>query len=235
MTFDFDYRLAVLTHGNMETLNQTLDSFFAHVSPRPSEVFVYADGVSAADRRAWMESRDLDDRFHLRFGPDQQGFCVATGMLWRWVSEPPDPYVFWLEHDFEFLRDVDLRELAVVLDSDHRLAQMALVRGAANPKERDAGGLIESRPGEFDQMCGVYDGRFVHPTPPWLRHRAFFTTNPSLMRRRLMAERPWPMDGRGSCEGRYGIDLVAAGYEFGFWGAGEPWVEHIGVRNGFGY
>lgn len=227
----FDYRLAVLTHGRMGTLDAALESFFAHVTPRPSQVCVYADGVLPSMRRSWQE-RERRNGVELRAGPVQQGFCAATGQLWRWATEGDVPYVFWLEHDFMIERPVDLRELAAVLDADRSIAQMALVRGPVSPVEEEAGGLIESRPGEFDlRAIMVADGVRV----PWLRHRSFFTTNPSLMRTDFMRENPWPVDGQAQCEGHYGIDLVQRGYEFGYWGAGEQWVDHIGVRTGIGY
>lgn len=231
----FDYRLAVLTHGRMTTLDTALASFYENVTPAPSQVCVYADGVIPSRRRDWLAQRGSRVGAELRAGPAQQGFCAATGQLWQWASAPDVPYVFWLEHDFVFLRPVDVRELAVVLDADHLLAQVALVRGPVSPEERAAGGLIESRPGEFEEMCGVYDGGFVQPTDPWLRHRSFFTTNPSLMRREFMASNPWPTDGEPLCEGHYGIDLVQRGYKFAYWGGGEQWVDHVGRRTGFGY
>jgi hypothetical protein len=68
-----------------------------------------------------------------------------------------------------------------------------------------------------------------------LRHRSFFSTNPSLLRRDFMVENPWPADGEPFCEGRFGLELVQKGYSFGIWGDGDIWVDHIGRREGFGY
>jgi hypothetical protein len=31
------------------------------------------------------------------------------------------------------------------------------------------------------------------------------------------------------------MDLRELGFDFAVWGSGEPWVEHVGVRTGFGY
>jgi hypothetical protein len=50
-----------------------------------------------------------------------------------------------------------------------------------------------------------------------------------------MLENPWPADVAAECEGRFGFELVERGYEFGYWGNGERWVDHIGVRTGKGY
>ncbi len=60
------------------------------------------------------------------------------------------------------------------------------------------------------------------------------TTNPCLFPSRLAHEQPWPEVSQ-FCEGVYGIQLREAGYRFAFWGNGEQWVEHVGVRDGFGY
>jgi hypothetical protein len=105
---------------------------------------------------------------------------------------------------------------------------MALVRDAVNADERRAGGLIKSRPGQFQPQEGSH---------PWLRHRSYFTTNPSLMRTSFMRDDPFLDDGEPYCEGRYGIHLLTRGYTFGAWGSGEEWVAHMGVRDrtGKGY
>lgn len=150
------------------------------------------------------------------------GFCRSTKASWECASRAVEDHVFWLEHDFEFLRPVDLRELASILDRLPHYAQMALMRDAVNSDEIAAGGLYELRRDEYT------------PLDHWLSHRSYLTTNPSLMRTDFLRENPWP--GYDSeCEGRFGIDLVAAGYQFGAWGSGEPWVRHIGERTGHGY
>lgn len=205
------YVLAVLSHGDDEDryLADTLMAFDWQVSPTPI----------------------LSVRVHDR--PPLKGFCHQTRTLWadaiRVAGEMDAEYVFWLEHDFHVTRPVDLRQLAAVLDADHGIAQMALVRNAVNATELAAGGLVASRPGEFTDEGG------------WLSHRSYFTTNPSLMRTAFMAEHPFgtaggkrlPQDIR--CEGEYGIALREAGFRFGVWGGGEEWVRHVGHRDGRGY
>lgn len=218
-----NYRLAVLTHGRMSTLDETIDSFRANVTPAPAGTFIYADGIWTSLQREWTLRRQ--DGYLFRSGPVARGFCHATRALWDWVSEPGADYVFWLEHDFLFLRPVDLAPIARILDANlNDLAQVALCRGPANEAETAAGGLVASRPGEFEPTG---DG--------WLRHRSYFTTTPSLMRRAFMAANPFLYDGDPSCEGRYGAGLVERGYSFGLWGDGEEWVQHVGIRAGFGY
>lgn len=220
------YRLAVLTHDRMSTLDESLASFTANVTPQPEETFVYADGVWESLRREWAVRHR--GRYLFRAGAVQRGFCAATAALWEWATEPGADYVFWLEHDFVFTRPVDLEPLASLLNIDRRLAQVSLCRGPANAIESAAGGLVESRPGEFEP-------RDTADRLRWLQHRSYFTTNPSLMRRDFMVENPFVDDREPNCEGRYGVDLVSRGFSFGLWGAGEPWCDHIGIRNGLGY
>jgi hypothetical protein len=185
------------------------------VSPEPSLVLAFHDGAGYA----YMP---FGGQFRVVAGASQRGFCGATRELWAGAAAGWCDYVFYLEHDFEFLRPVDLTQLAVVLDANPALAQMALMRDAVNAEEKAAGGLYESRPGQYAKRDG------------WLEHSAYLTTNPSLMSAEFMRRNPWP-DYPDRCEGRFGIDLLDAGYRFGAWGTGEPWVRHIGERTGFGY
>ena len=233
----FRYRAACLTHGDdTETLTETLASFEEFVTPHPLDWIIAQDGPGY-----WT----VPERWTGYAGQPwvgQVGFCEATRRLWEMASKSrelnygergqaffiPDPpeFIFWLEHDFRFTRPLDLEPLAECLMADPSLAQMALMRGPVNEQEIAAGGLFESRAGEYelDGLRGL----------PFLRHRSYFTTNPSLMRTAFMREEPWPVYD-DQCEGRFGIDLVDHGYSFGVWGDGEPWVEHIGTRSGVGY
>ena len=123
--------------------------------------------------------------------------------------------------------------MARVLDMHNDLAELALMRGSVNNEERAAGGVIEKHIGRGD----VFSKILSHGDDfdiSWLSHRAYFTTNPSLMRKEFMYLNPWP-DYERECEGRFAFDLRDRGYCFGIVGNGEPWVTHIGVRNGKGY
>jgi hypothetical protein len=226
-----DYTLAVLTHGPGRTIYQVLASFQDKVTPRPSRIAVHCDGPRQAPVRA------LDLLAEQSFDSEQRGFCRATGRLWKWASDGETEFVFWLEHDFVFLRPVDLEPLAATLRADPTVAQMQLMRTPVAQAEIAAGGLFEMRRDDYTPRMWV-------PEPPitnvpgdvciWQSHRSYFTTNPSLMRSEFMALNPWPDDDAGQCEGRFSIDLVKRGFSFGVWGSGEPWVQHIGRRDGSG-
>lgn len=233
-----DYTLAVLTHGDSATIDRAVNSFMDKVRPAPAHVLVYKDGSASGGPEHQWEIQDGSGWDH-RLGGEQRGFCHATGELWQWATEQDTEFVFWLEHDFTFLRPVHLSDLAEPLLEDLKLAQMQLMRNAVSVEEIAAGGLYEMRRADYEPSTtdplpeGTRAGErsLLH----WLMHRAYFTTNPSLMRTAWMAEHPWLDDGQPFCEGRFGIDLVKRGFHFGVWGHGEPWVEHIGQRTGFGY
>lgn len=224
-----NYLLAVLSHGEPRSpyLEETLRSFHDHVTPTPSFALHYHDG------RGEAEAPLIDIGWA---GPEHLGFCRATQSLWDAAVTNARmrnlEYVFWLEHDFRFERHVDLVELATVLHRDE-VAQVSLMRDAVNKAERKAGGVVEANPDAFAPM-EEDDGS------QWLRHRAYFTTNPSLMRVEFMENHPFaagpshlPYDIE--CEGRYGLDLKGKGFSFAVWGDGSPWVTHTGTRDGVGY
>lgn len=245
-----DYLLVVLTHGpDPEPLRRTLTAFHQHVRPLPTEGVVYCDGeapIKRASDEAFLRN-DWTDWAVASLSPEPLGFCPITRDAWRSASGlaqaedrvgfgPGDhPHVFWLEHDFEITRDVDLAPIAHTLDEYPWLAQMALMRDAVNEQEKAAGGLYESRPGQYQhRLTAITDGNPGVRYWPWRSHSAYLTTNPSMMRRDFMAAHPWP-SYESECEGRFGIDLIRDGFRFGVWGEGEPWCSHIGTRTGTGY
>lgn len=216
-----DYRLAVLTNGR-PCLRETLEAFRLFVTPPPVDVLVYDDGLSSKPYGGGTEWANIP---YLTIGePVPVGFCAAVPRLWRAAAGAGPPLVFWLEDDQLIRRPVDLVPLAGVLSRERRLAQMGFMRGPANDVEALAGGVRAARPEDYAERDGL-----------WLESRTNFSTGCSLLVRHFMREEPWPEEYDSECEGRYSLDLLARGYTFGVWGLGEPWVDHIGVRSGFGY
>lgn len=216
-----NYRLVVLTHGDCEPLLSTIDSFCENVSPLPTSMYIHVDGPTVDVPVPTTSIRSVE----IALAEPARGFCGSCRAAWAEATRGGHEFVFWLEHDFRFTQPVDLEQLASVLDANPQLAQMALMRQAVNKKEWDAGGLVGSRPGQFEPRGG------------WLEQRAFLTTNPSLMKREFMVKNPWPDPAEmpSECEGMFGIHLREQGYSFGMWGAGEVWVVHTGARTGWGY
>jgi hypothetical protein len=239
-----DYRLIVITHGDCAPLRATLESFVEHVTPKPTSVWLHRDGPTKDGVDIPVVTRDGTPG-ETDFSHPAVGFCRSVAKGWAAAAAAAEPYVFWLEHDFRFIRDVDLNLLAAALDLNPEIAQMSFMRAAANTAELAAGGVVanqRARGSEFiERTLWATSAWFHRDGPgdtalPWLDHDAYFTTNPSLMTTAFMAENPWPTEYTSWCEGRFGIDLKARGHRFGIVGQAEPWVEHVGTRDeGFGY
>jgi hypothetical protein len=222
-------KIAVLLigDGRDELRQQTLSSFL-------SRVFGYRLGYVV----------QVDDRRH------EMGFGGAIRAGWHYLAEalreaslegvpPPFDYVFHLEEDWVFRESIDLRWLAAMLGGGKMpgrqalpvLAQAALKRGPVNAVERAAGGLIEQWPHEYR------DAGIIGPegAVPYVQHRLFFTTNPSLYRASLMLL-GWP-EGAAS-ERAFTDRCLEFGYWFGYYGerTHPPTIEHTGTqRTGGGY
>ncbi len=172
----------------------------------------------------WRAEFMVDDSSHTL------GFAGAVQRGWSMLLAASDAdYVFHVEDDFVFTRDVDLAELVAVMESNPHIAQMALVRQPWSPQEIAAGGIVKMDPGAYIKVTTI---------PPysahWLEHRKWFTTNPCLYRRSL-CERGWP-DAPDS-ERKFSDALFAdPDVRCAYWGRGEVWVRHIGTeRAGVGY
>lgn len=229
----FRYRLIVLTHGIEESLGACLASFRANVTPLPVDAYMHADGKHAYRRQQEQAVAFPEWEWRLGRTEREEGFCTSVRTAWREALHAPrdHTHVFWLEHDFRFVRPVNLEKLARAMATHNapgggKLAQMALMRNAANEEEIEAGGLYENVM-RRDPLAYIRHAS-------WLEHGLYFTTNPSLMPVGFMEANPWPADS-GMCEGAFGIKLRQRGYTFGVWGGGETWVEHYGARTGRGY
>lgn len=219
--------LLVITDGREDYLDRTIQSAQANLVGPITERWLY-DDTGDDTYRDLLRTR-YPQFHHINAGP-RQGFGGAIRAAWAqiaWHSQAR--YVFHLEQDFTFNRPVPLRDMALVLEGNPHLAQLALRRQPWNDTEKAAGGLLEVQPDEF---TGRSDGPHE-----WLEHRLWFTTNPSLYRVDLTRKHPWPKGHRS--EGMFTADLLRSPkVRFGYWGArdsGEA-VEHIGYeRAGQGY
>ena len=215
-----------LTAGRRRYLERTIGSFEERVHGNFGRLMILDD--SGTPTFAAFLKRKYGDRWEIvktRGGPS--GFTQAIRAAWADEQKRPmgAPYIFHLEEDFVFDRPVYVDEMVGVLESDPKLAQVALLRGAFFPPEKRAGGIIEEDPGAYEHRNG--NG------PPHLVHQKFFTTNPCVYRRDLL-QRGWP--AQKDSETVMSRNLVRRGYSFAFMGDGEPWITHIGAqRTGLGY
>lgn len=220
--------LLVMTDGR-DHIFETIPSFEAFASGPISERWIHDD---SGDPRHADKLRRIFPAYTVLTTPGRSGFGGAIRSTWNHLrQESSADFVFHLEDDFTFRRLVDLGQMAALLDRHPELVQVALRRQAWNREELAAGGVVEVAPGDFeDQRDELLD-------LDYLTHRRFFTTNPSLYRRRLMVEHSWP-DGAHS-EGYFSAAVFAdPDARSAFLGARDSgeWVHHIGsTRAGTGY
>ena len=228
--------LLVMTDGRDDYLVHCLASVAERVRGPISEWWMFDD---TGDRAYRARLADRYPRFTHINGGRRQGFGGAIRYAWERLRADSDAdYVFHVEQDFTFSREVDLSEMAEVLDEQPHLVQLALRRQAWSADEHAAGGVVQRHP-EAYRETGDERGR------RWLEHRLFFTTNPSLYRRSLCGA-GWPTGEKS--EGMFSVRLCETGLpgvapadlRFGYWGAFDSgeWVHHIGrsrARGGYGY
>lgn len=214
----------VRTGGEPETwpdrwsyLQRSLPSLVEHVTGPIVQRRIYSDW--APDHRAELAGLAAEHGFTV-VGPDRHvGYAAAMQLLWSYIDRrATGEYILSVEDDFLYERDVDLVPMIETLEEHPELQQLALLRGPVFPREIEAGGVLPTMKSEPVLRN--------HRPFPYLEHRDHFTANPSLFRRRLV-QTPWPTGE--NTERRFG-DLVLrdASARFGYWGAGEPWISHIG-------
>jgi GT2 family glycosyltransferase len=210
-----------ITNGARDTLAKTIHSARTMLQG-PVGRWVICDGSKGKHGRIAAENPDWDV---IDTGQDP-GYGLAMSRAYDIAVASGQPWVFWLEDDFTFPQPMDLRAMQSVMDQHPDLAQLALLRQAWYEPEIEAGGIIEAAPDKFTQREGC------------VAHRAFWTSNPMLCRRSLLARHRWPK-GQYS-EGRFGRQLFTADRQAhsAFYGSigDPPRTTHIGEeRAGRGY
>lgn len=219
--------LCVFTDGR-EHIYETIPSALAMLQGPITRRIIYDDSGDPLNRDRLAEAFPT---FTIAHSPEgREGFGGAIRFMWRYLAAwDTNKYVFHLEDDFLFNREVDLNMICRLLESHPSLVQVALRRQPWNDAERAAGGIVEMNPEAY------LDAYFE--TLPWAAHREFFTTNPCVYRRSLCS-RGWPDDPHS--EGKLGAiirdESVAPPFAFWGWKFSDPWVTHIGKeRVGSGY
>lgn len=218
----------VIADGRTDYLLRMFASIH-HLRGNIGRVVIHDDSGSH-DHREWLQDHFCDVEI-ADVEVKRRGFtgAVISARNWLEANDSAD-YVFWLEQDFEFIRDIPLDAMADVLDHHHHITQMALRRQPWNAQETRAGGIVEMHPDDYaDRTDGLHH---------WLEHRRFFTTNPALLPRRIVTDGLWP--NHAESEGHYGLRMYAEHprWASAFWGARDSgiWVRHIGTdRVGTGY
>ncbi len=220
-----EYDLVMLSNGRREYLLETYKSFREHASTAPANCTIVNDSGDPAFRD-WLEKSDTFKDFMKVHHAKNRGFGMATTSAWEQAAKAKSPYVFYLEEDFVFDRPFIIRDMAQVLQDRSDLAQVALLRAPFFKAELKAGSIPNEHPKHYTRQTtrGI---RF-------LKHKLFYTTNPSLMKRETFAS-GWPGTKPHSERAKTG-EFVVDGKEFAFMGWGESWCHHIGEqRTGRGY
>lgn len=154
-------------------------------------------------------------------GSGHHGYTEGVRRLWRYIDgRVADPYVFLAEDDFLYLRTVDLGAMAETLRRTSRLRQLALLREAYYPREREDGTILGWPLASFEAVDQD------DPARARLEHRLFWTMNPALMPRDVVST-GWP--AARSSERVFGDRILRdANARVAFVGDGEPWIRHIG-------
>ena len=216
--------LLVFTDGRGNLVERTLKSFDTMVwGSKEVQQRIIVDDSASVEYATWLDY--TFPNYTLYHHHERRGFAGAVAHGWDALA--PCDYVFHLEDDFLFCRDLYLSDMAHLLKTHSQLAQVALKRQPWSPPEIQAGGFVQMYPEAYADR--ETDGI------AWLENTRCFTTNPCLY--------PYALTRRGwlqqpESEGKMTIALREAGYTFGLMGARQdaPWVEHIGAqRVGNGY
>jgi GT2 family glycosyltransferase len=211
--------VVALTTGRRDTLAKTIASADRNLIGPIGRRLVCVDG-SPSDVRAVAANHPSWGVERIRGG----NYSKAVAAALEKALGCGQPWIFWLEDDFSFNEPVDLKQMQALVE-ENDLAQLSLMRQPWYEPEIEAGGVIAANPDAFTQRDG------------YVEHSAYWTMNPMLTRRSLLAEHRWPQ-GRSS-ERRFAEAVFAdPRSRAGILGSIEdsPRVEHIGgVQAGTGY
>lgn len=216
--------LVVTTDGRRDLIGPTIESIYEHVTGWDAGLIW--DDSGDDDYRQWLWDRYADRFLILPAGEQRIGYTLARQRLWSTITSLRSySHIANWEDDFVLSADVNLCDLATILDTNPHLAQMALLRADYYPREmqRSQAGRILGWPASSFRNCGT-----GHPGQRWMEHKNYFTCNPHVHHRSL-CDVGWP-DG-DKTEGAIGDLLRRQGRKFGHWGwRDDPRIlHHIGA------
>jgi hypothetical protein len=203
-----------------EYLRRSLASLTENVTGNVIQRVIYSDWDSEFTEQ--LQAIADEQGFYV-VGGGHHGYTESVRRLWQYLQKRArGRYIFLAEDDFLYLRPVVLDPMVETLQRNGNLRQIALLRGPAYPREFENGGILGWPEDSFTRQGDR------------LEHRNFWTMNPSVFDV-AVTETPWPK--QASSERVFGDVLLRdQDARFAFWGAGEPWLEHIGeVRAGGPY
>lgn len=214
----------VFTDGRRECISQTIPSLRENVRGNIVSRTIFDD---SGDRQyyAWLQSAFPD--FEVVHWRKRSGFSGTYHQSWKFLQShirPEVQFIFSTEDDFLFNLPVELQALIEALRLNPDVLQIVLKRQPWNDQEKQAGGIIEQHPDDYEQRANL------------VAHRKFWSTNPHLTRRSIL-EKGWPNIHHS--EGIFTHQLLEdPTVRFAFWGQKDdpPRVHHIGAKRvGNGY
>lgn len=159
--------------------------------------------------------------------PERSGLggCFQS-MLETFVASGCD-YVFAVEDDTPLIGEIDLADMAAVLQSRSNLAQLMLMRPPFNTEEIAAGGVYAMSPDDYIERTDD-----VHT---WVEHERHFGFQPFLATRDVAQ---YVLDSATNfLELGVTEPLKAAAFTFGYWGGlnDPPLCSHAGLVRSSGY
>jgi hypothetical protein len=223
--------------AHKDCLDRTLRSLSGAWQGPGASLVVVVDDTGVPEYRKWLDRRLSGWGAVIVSHQVRRGFSAAIATGWATIAaHPAVEWVVHVEDDFLFTPPFEIPAMIRLLTAYPYLAQVSLLRQAVNEAELAAGGLVESRPGQFINHTDL--DRKLH----WMEQRSYFTTNPSVYPRVLL-DVGWPQEPQS--EGLFTHRLLTDGFgdvagkdvAFGVWGhtGDPPRVTHIGVRQGTGY
>lgn len=223
-----DMTLVVLTDGRRECIERSIPAAFENLKGIDFDwpnVWI-CDDSGDLEYGAWLRWRFPEA--HVLSASKRSGYAGACQRARATAIAAGQPWVFWLEDDFEVTEPIDLRSMADILATNPSYSQVMLRRQPWFPAEIEAGGFVEQNPDAYTEHVGSWG-------TSWLEHQLGHWTNPHLTTRSFLIENPWP-SGAGS-ERAFGRQVKAKGYRSAILGrrTDPPKVLHMGERRGTGY
>lgn len=182
--------LAVIGNGRSELLSQTLKSLEDQVQ------FDWMDQLMINDTGNEDYTAQLDEAYgidwHIISHTKNRGLSGSVRSVWQYARIIGADYVFHVEEDFTFNEKINIQHMIDVMEHEPNMLQLALKRQPCNAEEAAAGGFMEMDPRAYEQVeyrerTPVYTMGSPNPRsfgrPPlhqFVKHRKFFTLNPSL-------------------------------------------------------
>lgn len=222
--------LCVRTDGRREYIQPTIASAEEKLHGDITTKIIHDDSGDPK-YQAWLWDQFGPLGYSVIHTDARSGFGAAYNHAWNYLTmNVKEPWIFNLEDDFLFQKDIYLDGMIRVMNEHPYIIQMALRRQPWNDVEEAAGGVVECNPEAYEEKRLNVFSESNRMYIAWLEHRLFWTTNPSLFRRQL-------------CEGGFSTEVLAEGLmtfkfltddekRFAYWGGRESgvWVEHIGVE-----